>query len=115
MAVTTAVSLMLDAVPVIHRYGRPEHGDRIVFVATASEHREGAHFLIDWLKTEAPFCKNEEAPAGETRVEARAEDDAAGWRRGSADNGYQFGVATSASFRCRSIRSIRRSMVSSRL
>ena len=75
MAVTTAVSLMLDAVLVIHRYGRPEHGDRIVFVATASEHREAAHFLIDWLKTEAPFCKSEEAPAGERWVGARAEDE----------------------------------------
>jgi molybdopterin synthase catalytic subunit len=44
-------------------------------------HREAAlaacHFLIDWLKTEAPFWKSEETPAGERWVEARAEDDAA--------------------------------------
>ena len=44
-------------------------------------HREAAlaacHFLIDWLKTEAPFWKSEETPAGERWVAARAEDDAA--------------------------------------
>jgi len=71
----------LDAVLVIHRYGRLEPGDRIVFVATASPHREAAlaacNFLIDWLKTEAPFWKSEETPAGERWVEARVEDDVA--------------------------------------
>jgi molybdopterin synthase catalytic subunit len=71
----------LDAVLMIHRYGRLEPGDRIVLVATASAHREAAlaacHFLIDWLKTEAPFWKSEETPAGERWVAARAEDDAA--------------------------------------
>src|ERR1700680_736844 len=53
-------------------------GDRIVFVATASAPREPAlpacHFLIDWLKTEAPFWKSEETPPGERWVEARAAD-----------------------------------------
>src|SRR6516225_6690437 len=71
----------LDAVLIIHRYGRLEPGDRIVLVATASAHREAAlaacHFLIDWLKTEAPFWKSEETPSGERWVEARVEDDAA--------------------------------------
>ena len=71
----------LDAALIIHRYGRLEPGDRIVLVATASPHREAAlaacHFLIDWLKTEAPFWKSEETPAGERWVESRAEDDAA--------------------------------------
>ena len=71
----------LDAVLVIHRYGRLKPGDRIVLVATASPRREAAlaasHFLIDWLKTEAPFWKSEETPAGERWVEARAEDDTA--------------------------------------
>src|SRR6266404_6240656 len=71
----------LDAVLMIHRYGRLAPGDRIVLVATASAHREAAlaacHFLIDWLKTEAPFWKSEETPAGERWVEARAEDDTA--------------------------------------
>ncbi|TMK09540.1 MAG: molybdenum cofactor biosynthesis protein MoaE, partial [Alphaproteobacteria bacterium] len=71
----------LAASLIIHRYGRLEPGDRIVLVATASPHRDAAlaacHFLIDWLKTEAPFWKSEETPEGERWVEARAEDDAA--------------------------------------
>jgi len=71
----------LSATLIIHRYGRLEPGDRIVLVATASPHREAAlaacGFLIDWLKTDAPFWKSEETPAGERWVEARAEDDAA--------------------------------------
>ena len=71
----------LSASLIIHRYGRLEPGDRIVLVATASPHREAAlaacHFLIDWLKTEAPFWKSEETPQGERWVEARAEDDEA--------------------------------------
>ena len=49
--------------------------------ATASPHREAAlaacHFLIDWLKTKAPFWKSEETAAGERWVEAREADDAA--------------------------------------
>ncbi len=77
----------LDAVLIIHRYGRLTPGERIVLVATASSHREAAleacHFLIDWLKTKAPFWKSEETPKGERWVEARAEDDAATerWQR----------------------------------
>jgi molybdopterin synthase catalytic subunit len=71
----------LDAVLIVHRYGRLEPGDRIVLVATASPHREAAlaacHFLIDWLKTDAPFWKSEATPSGERWVGARAEDDAA--------------------------------------
>ncbi|WP_029006733.1 molybdopterin synthase catalytic subunit MoaE [Azospirillum halopraeferens] len=74
----------LDAVLVIHRYGRLEPGDRIVLVATASAHREAAfescHFLIDWLKTRAPFWKLEATPEGERWVEAKASDDAAAQR-----------------------------------
>ena len=76
----------LSASLIIHRYGRLEPGDRIVLVATASPHREAAlaacHFLIDWLKTDAPFWKSEETPHGERWVEGRAEDDAAArrWR-----------------------------------
>ena len=66
---------------IIHRYGRLEPGDRIVLVATASPHREAAlaacHFLIDWLKTDAPFWKSEETPEGERWVEAHADDDEA--------------------------------------
>ena len=71
----------LDASLIIHRYGRLEPGDRIVLVATASPHREAAlaacHFLIDWLKTDAPFWKSEATPDGERWVATRAEDDAA--------------------------------------
>jgi molybdopterin synthase catalytic subunit len=71
----------LSASLIVHRYGRLEPGDRIVLVATASPHREAAlaacHFLIDWLKTEAPFWKSEATPQGERWVEARAEDEAA--------------------------------------
>jgi molybdopterin synthase catalytic subunit len=72
---------------IVHRYGRLEPGDRIVLVLTASAHREPAlaacQFLIDWLKTKAPFWKQEETAAGARWVEARAEDDAAAerWRR----------------------------------
>jgi molybdopterin synthase catalytic subunit len=76
----------LDAVLIIHRYGRLEPGERIVLVAAASPHREAAleacHFLIDWLKTKAPFWKSEETPTGERWVEARAEDGAATERWG---------------------------------
>ena len=74
----------LDAVLIVHRYGRLAPGERIVLVATASPHRaaalEACQFLIDWLKTKAPFWKSEETPAGERWVEARAEDDAASER-----------------------------------
>jgi molybdopterin synthase catalytic subunit len=75
----------LDASVIIHRHGRLEPGDRIVLVAAASPHREAAlaacHFLIDWLKTGAPFWKSEETPKGERWIAARAEDEAAkeGW------------------------------------
>ncbi|MFD1107531.1 molybdenum cofactor biosynthesis protein MoaE [Sphingobium olei] len=76
----------LLGVSVIHRYGRLEAGARIVFVGTASRHRtaalESCAFLIDWLKSEAPFWKKEHFAAGATAwVAARAEDEAKakGW------------------------------------
>ncbi len=81
----------LQASLIIHRYGRLEPGDRIVLVATASAHRQAAfeacQFLIDWLKTEAPFWKLEDTGEGEKWVEARAEDDAAAarWRDAGSD------------------------------
>ena len=77
----------LAASLIIHRYGRLEPGDRIVLVATASSHREAAlescAFLIDWLKTEAPFWKLEEGPQGPRWVEAKSSDDArkAAWEK----------------------------------
>ena len=70
----------LAATLILHRYGRLAPGDRIVLVATASSHREAAlescAFLIDWLKTEAPFWKLEDGPEGARWVEARATDEA---------------------------------------
>ncbi len=71
----------LDASLIVHRYGRLDPGDRIVLVATASPQREAAlaacHFLIDWLKTDAPFWKSEKTPQGERWVDACSEDDRA--------------------------------------
>ena len=76
----------LEASLVIHRYGRLEPGDRIVLVITAASHRQAAFdanmFLVDWLKTQAPFWKREERASGAAWVEAREADDAAAarWR-----------------------------------
>jgi molybdopterin synthase catalytic subunit len=74
----------LQAVLIIHRYGRLEPCDRIVLVATASPHREASlescHFLIDWLKTKAPFWKLEDTDSGAQWVSARDEDDSAAGR-----------------------------------
>lgn len=71
----------LAASLIIHRYGRLEPGDRIVLVITASAHRDAAfeacQFLMDWLKTKAPFWKKEEGEGGDQWVEARDSDDAA--------------------------------------
>ncbi len=72
----------LTGCTIIHRVGRLLPGENIVFVAAASAHRAAAlqatAFLIDWLKTGAPFWKAEELAGGETEwVEARASDDAA--------------------------------------
>jgi molybdopterin synthase catalytic subunit len=74
----------LQATLIIHRYGRLEPGERIVLVATASPHRQAAleacAFLIDWLKTKAPFWKLEETAAGPQWVAARGSDDDAAAR-----------------------------------
>jgi molybdopterin synthase catalytic subunit len=71
-------------VTVIHRYGRITPGEDIVLVVTASSHREAAlaaaSFLMDYLKTRAPFWKQVEKPSGKTWVEAKAADDAAAER-----------------------------------
>lgn len=70
---------------IIHRYGRMEPGEQIVLVAAASAHRQAAfeacNFLIDWLKTKAPFWKVEENDHGEASwVDARETDDEAAAR-----------------------------------
>ena len=74
---------LLD-VTVIHRIGRLLPGDSIVLVAVASRHRGEAfaacEYIMDALKTRAPFWKKEETAEGERWVEARASDDAAAAR-----------------------------------
>ena len=75
----------LLGVTVIHRYGRIVPGENIVLVVTASSHRqaafEAAEFLMDYLKTRAPFWKREDRVAGSTTwVDAAAHDDAAAAR-----------------------------------
>jgi molybdopterin synthase catalytic subunit len=67
------------ALRIVHRVGRLTPGERIVFVGVASMHRQAAfhaaEFLMDYLKTRAPFWKREERPSGENWVEARAIDE----------------------------------------
>jgi molybdopterin synthase catalytic subunit len=70
---------------IVHRIGELAVGDNIVLVATASAHRqaafEAAAFLMDYLKTRAPFWKRETAASGETAwIEARSSDEAAAGR-----------------------------------
>ena len=72
---------------IIHRYGRMVPGDQIVLVVTGSAHRQAAfescQFLMDWLKTKAPFWKLEETPEGAEWVDAREADDEAARRWGT--------------------------------
>ncbi|MBA4109503.1 MAG: molybdenum cofactor biosynthesis protein MoaE [Leptothrix sp. (in: Bacteria)] len=69
----------LRGVRVIHRVGRLAVGEQIVLVVTASSHRGQAflacEFLMDWLKTQAPFWKKEISPTGSRWVEAKVSDD----------------------------------------
>jgi molybdopterin synthase catalytic subunit len=77
----------LQGVRVIHRFGALQPGDRIVLVVTASRHRqaafEAAEFLMDFLKTRAPFWKKEAQAGGARWVDARDADDSAAdrWER----------------------------------
>ena len=74
----------LDGLTVIHRFGRIEPGQNIVLVLTASQHRQAAfqaaEFMMDYLKTSAPFWKQEEGAKESKWIEARALDDAAAAR-----------------------------------
>ena len=74
----------LLGVTVVHRYGRIVPGEDIVLVVTASSHRQAAfaaaEFLMDYLKTRAPFWKQVEKAGAKTWVEAKATDDAAAGR-----------------------------------
>jgi molybdopterin synthase catalytic subunit len=80
----------LQASLIVHRYGALKPGDTIVLVATASEHRdaafEAARFLMDYLKTSAPFWKRESGAGGTRWVEAAASDEkaAARWKKKTA-------------------------------
>ena len=69
----------LTGLTVIHRVGRIAPGENIVLVLTASQHRQAAfhaaEFLMDYLKTRAPFWKLEERKSGAVWVEARESDD----------------------------------------
>jgi molybdopterin synthase catalytic subunit len=69
---------------VIHRYGALRPNDRIVMVAVASAHRGDAfaacEFIMDYLKTRAPFWKKEQTEGGARWVEAKADDDKAAER-----------------------------------
>ena len=71
----------LEDVTIIHRVGRLEAGDQIVLVGAASPHRQAAfdaaQFIMDFLKTDAPFWKAEERGDKTSWVDARESDDAA--------------------------------------
>ncbi|KRB51180.1 MAG: molybdenum cofactor biosynthesis protein MoaE [Pseudomonadota bacterium] len=70
---------------IVHRVGKIMPGEAIVFVATAAAHRraafEACDFLMDYLKSRAPFWKKESGPTGERWIEPRAQDhtDIARW------------------------------------
>jgi molybdopterin synthase catalytic subunit len=85
IAATAAERWPIEACTIIHRIGRIQPGEGIVLVLTASAHRaaalESCAFLIDWLKTRAPFWKREEFAGGRSRwVEAKEADDEAASR-----------------------------------
>ncbi|QDY69694.1 molybdenum cofactor biosynthesis protein MoaE [Qingshengfaniella alkalisoli] len=70
---------LLTGALIIHRYGRLVPGDTIMMVATAAPHRADAfaasEFLMDYLKSRAPFWKKEHSGSGEAWVDARGEDE----------------------------------------
>ncbi|MCC3306696.1 molybdenum cofactor biosynthesis protein MoaE [Sneathiella sp. HT1-7] len=75
---------------IIHRYGDMALGEPIVLVITASPHRqdafEAAHFLMDWLKTKAPFWKQEMNASGETNWVKERESDLKAAKRWNSDS-----------------------------
>lgn len=81
----------LEDISILHRVGELRPQDPIVFVGVSSRHRGEAfracEFLIDYLKTRAPFWKKEKTPEGERWVDARGTDDDAArrWAEGSSD------------------------------
>ena len=87
IAADAAKRWSLGGVTIIHRVGRLEVGERIVLVVVAASHRgaafEACEFLMDYLKTRAPFWKQEERDGKNNWVEAKQSDDAAAerWRK----------------------------------
>lgn len=81
MLATATTRFDLLAATIIHRYGVLRAGEPIVQVMTLSAHRraafQGAEFLMDYLKTDAPFWKQESGPDGTRWVAAKGDDDAA--------------------------------------
>jgi molybdopterin synthase catalytic subunit len=83
------VRFALDDLAILHRIGRIGPGEPIVFVATAARHRraafEACDFLMDYLKSKAPFWKKEHGPDGARWIEPRAQDhaDLARWEEES--------------------------------
>jgi molybdopterin synthase catalytic subunit len=81
----------LQGLTIVHRFGRIAPGENIVLVVTASSHREAAfaaaEFLMDYLKTRAPFWKRESGPQGAHWVESDARDEIAGsrWNKRAAE------------------------------
>ncbi len=89
LCATATARWTLDAATIVHRVGAMVPGDRVVFVATAARHRgaalEACAFLIDRLKTGAPFWKRERRGPDARWVEARESDDAAAARWTTTD------------------------------
>jgi molybdopterin synthase catalytic subunit len=85
IAAQARVRFELDDVEIVHRVGRIGPGEPVVFVATAARHRraafEACDFLMDYLKSKAPFWKKEHGPDGERWIEPRPQDhaDVARW------------------------------------
>ncbi|MEO6396629.1 MAG: molybdenum cofactor biosynthesis protein MoaE [Devosia sp.] len=81
LATEATTRFALSAVTIIHRYGTLSPGEPIVQVMTAAPHRQAAfsaaEFLMDYLKSEAPFWKKEATSSGEQWVEQRSEDERA--------------------------------------
>jgi molybdopterin synthase catalytic subunit len=87
----------LRGVRIIHRVGRLALGEQIVLVAVSSSHRraafQGCEFLMDWLKTQAPFWKKEVTAQGGQWVDARVQDDEALARWGQVPGAQANGLS----------------------
>jgi molybdopterin synthase catalytic subunit len=88
----------LRGVRIVHRVGHLALGEQIVLVAVSSSHRraafQGCEFLMDWLKTQAPFWKKELTASGGQWVDARVQDDEALARWGQVPGAQSNGLAS---------------------